>query len=885
MRGRPVRMAVLLCVLPASLALAQTELISYQNYASFPAFSHKVQALAYNSDGTQLAVGGEDASVVLYDVQQRRVITTLPHGGKRVVGLAFRGDGSFLAAATESRTVTVWDLKTNQARQLTGHAGPVLAVAFSPSDDLLASAGADREIILWSLNLGREVGRLRGGHSKEITFLAFLGRGETLVSVGKDRQIVHWDVKAKTRLRQLLEPDSFIPSITTSPGAELLILGTEETTVPGYRGGLGAGRMGLIYIDRLKLYNMQTGLAEKVIENLIAEPVSVSLSADYNYVAVAQRDTKRTYVGLWDVQRAVQVANVPVTGKITTVHFSPNGKWLAYGDEKGEVNVLEVKGVYPKATYTVELRGQKYVITSPREPLVKPSARLHFALLDLDNLGVEADVSRAISDQLNNRLATNPAVNLVERRRIQALLKEQEFQHTGRTDPSMAVQLARVLNVQKLVMGSLSRLGTTMTITTSLVDVETGRIDGVREIQCRKCELEDLTESVGRLAETLVAPPGAAPLAAPAAAPKVEILELADGAEVATDKLRFRAVARHAQGLKGIELVVNGKPLPATAGVNLVSGSKLTPTPGGRTEFTVDQQVDLKPGNNVIAVRAVAEDGSDEQRYVFVRRPSEAGGPAGARALGKKWAVIVGVSKYKDPGVPAMDFADRDGQSLAEFIQTPQGGGYARDNVLLLTNEQATAANLKGALRGFLQKPEADDVVMLYLGLHGVPDPSQLENVYFLPYDADTSNLPGSAISMRDIELTLRYTVLAQRVVILLDACRWRMEVAGRINQAFQDAIRNATPGVAVFTAAMAGETSQSGLQWGGGHGVFAWHLLEGMRGRADRNQDGVVTLEDVFEYVREHVRRDTQDRQHPQVLSTSHDPSLRLAVLRPPAP
>jgi hypothetical protein len=32
----------------------------------------------------------------------------------------------------------------------------------------------------------------------------------------------------------------------------------------------------------------------------------------------------------------------------------------------------------------------------------------------------------------------------------------------------------------------------------------------------------------------------------PAAAPKVEILELADGAEVTTDKLRFRAVARHA---------------------------------------------------------------------------------------------------------------------------------------------------------------------------------------------------------------------------------------------------------------------------------------------------------------------------------------------------
>ncbi|MGH9861861.1 MAG: caspase family protein [Candidatus Acidiferrales bacterium] len=888
------------CLLASPQAAAQTELISYQNYSAFPALRGKVLALAYSSDGSQLAVAGVGSSVTLYDLPGQRVLATLNAAGGQISDLAFRPDGAYLAAATDARTVMVWDLKTLQPRNFSGHGGKVLSVAFSPSDDLLASAGSDKVIILWSLNVGREVGRLQGGHTKDITFVSFIGRGETLVSVGKDRQIVAWDVKSKSVLRQLMEKDPFIPSATTSPGSEFLILGTENIIGDvGFHGAVGTTRLGAGYQDRLKVYNIKTGLAEKVIENLIFEPVSVSLSADYKYIAVAQRDSKRkrSHVGLYDLERAVEVSRVPVITNITTVAFSPDGKWLSYGDEAGGVNVLKVDGVYPKAGYTGDLRGVKFKVTSAREPLVRPTGRLNLAILDLDSLGVEADVSRAISDQLNNRLAGNPAVRLVERRRIQALLKEQEFQHSGRTSPDQAVQLARILNVQKLVMGSVSKLGTTMTINASLVNVETAEIEGIREIQCNACGLEDLPEAVAELAGTLVGAPdatggGGQQSRGLGQLPGIEVSFPPDGYEAPTDSLTIKGKAQHAQGVQGLELVVNGEAMPATRGATLRGGTKLTTISEGQSSVAFEQTVKLTPGNNIIVVRAVGADGSDDQRYIFVRRPA---GTAATRSRppAKKWALIVGISKYKDANIPSLNYAHRDAQALAEFIQTPTGGGYQKDNILLLTDEQATNASLTRALRSFLQKPDVDDLVLLYFASHGLPDPNRPENVYFLAHDTDASDIAGTALPMRDLEFALKHTLLAQRVVILTDAChsgavgmtgsrRATVDAADQINRAFQQAIVNSLPGIAIFSSALARETSQEGPQWGGGHGVFTWFLLEGMQGKADSNGDGTVTLDELFGFVRENVKKETGDAQHPQVLSGNYDPTLPVAILHP---
>jgi TolB-like protein len=244
---------------------------------------------------------------------------------------------------------------------------------------------------------------------------------------------------------------------------------------------------------------------------------------------------------------------------------------------------------------------------------------VRFAVMDLDDNGVGADVARAITDQLSNRLALNPAVRLVERRRLSVIVNEQNLQKSGRTEAASAVQLARIFNVQKMLLGSVSKLGTTMVITVQLVDVETANLDGSREIQCRSCEVEELSDAMAELSHALVAEPTADMNAWPAP-PSIEVDYPRDNAEVEGNTLTFQAHVGYSKPLDGVELLVNGKPVDASRLLDGARDGKLTKMSVGLQNVALVQEVPLDQPTNVIAIRALGGDGNDEQRILLVKR-------------------------------------------------------------------------------------------------------------------------------------------------------------------------------------------------------------------------------------------------------------------------
>ncbi len=144
---------------------------------------------------------------------------------------------------------------------------------------------------------------------------------------------------------------------------------------------------------------------------------------------------------------------------------------------------------------------------------------------------------------------------------------------------------------------------------------------------------------------------------------------------------------------------------------------------------------------------------------------------------------------------------------------------------------------------------------------------------------------------MDEIQGALRASLLSERVVVIADTCH-----SGNLGGAGTRATANAAEatnnylgrladskaGVAVLTSCEAAESSQEHRRWGGGHGVFTWHLLEGMRGAADgfgQQRDGIVGVGELFEYVRDRVRADTQGAQHPSIGSTPFDRDLPMAA------
>src|SRR4051794_10604908 len=84
-------------------------------------------------------------------------------------------------------------------------------------------------------------------------------------------------------------------------------------------------------------------------------------------------------------------------------------------------------------------------------------------------------------------------------------------------------------------------------------------------------------------------------------------------------------------------------------------------------------------------------------------RRAEVGGADPGLLNIDRWAVVVGISKYNNKDWN-LKYAARDAAELAALLETPAGGGFAKDHVLKLTNEQATTAAVSRALRSFLKK-------------------------------------------------------------------------------------------------------------------------------------------------------------------------------------
>lgn len=253
-----------------------------------------------------------------------------------------------------------------------------------------------------------------------------------------------------------------------------------------------------------------------------------------------------------------------------------------------------------------------------------------------------------------------------------------------------------------------------------------------------------------------------------------------------------------------------------------------------------------------------------------------------------RWAVIVGISQYQHQPWN-LNYADRDAEELYKLLLTENGGNFLEKNICKLINKKATTENIRQALNTFLKKPDREDLVIIYFACHGTPDPERPENLYLLTHNTKPDDISGTALEMEAIDSALKKTLLAEKVIVFADTCHSggiggtignrnigdRSELMNRYLQILSQSVG----GIALLTSAEAREVSREGKQWGGGHGVFTHYLLEGMRGEADRDQNGIVTIGELFEYVRDRVKDATDYKQHPSIGTNAFDRNLPITV------
>ena len=122
---------------------------------------------------------------------------------EKIVALTVSPSHEYIATGSSDWTIEVWKIKDTEPLRmdmdlgdplwiLTGHAGTVTSVAFSPSDKILASGSADQRVRLWDLTTGKHLHTF-SNHTSKISALAFT-RDDVLVSGSSDGTVFIWDL-------------------------------------------------------------------------------------------------------------------------------------------------------------------------------------------------------------------------------------------------------------------------------------------------------------------------------------------------------------------------------------------------------------------------------------------------------------------------------------------------------------------------------------------------------------------------------------------------------------------------------------------------------------------------------------------------------------------
>lgn len=253
---------------------------------------------------------------------------------------------------------------------------------------------------------------------------------------------------------------------------------------------------------------------------------------------------------------------------------------------------------------------------------------------------------------------------------------------------------------------------------------------------------------------------------------------------------------------------------------------------------------------------------------------------AGASSKPRRRALVIGISKYRDPS-QNLRSATNDVVKLTHFIQqNPRSFGPYQ--FTMLADHKAGRDRIQSALFDMTDWARTGDSVLFYFSGHSFM--GEDGRTYLLPHDGDVNDLEGTGIELAKIFRMMRHTQASTKI-LWLDCCySGRTETEGQsplpvgITDKDLDVLE-ASPGTFILTSSAGREYSWedpvSNL------GFFTKHLIAGLKGEADEpefgNEDDWVSARELATYVKRRVawdaRRTLEKEQKPHAGITSSQP------------
>ena len=215
----------------------------------------------------------------------------------------------------------------------------------------------------------------------------------------------------------------------------------------------------------------------------------------------------------------------------------------------------------------------------------------------------------------------------------------------------------------------------------------------------------------------------------------------------------------------------------------------------------------------------------------------------------KRFALLVGVNNYEGTGLDPLSHTADD---MKEMKVELENIGFV---VTLLTNRDATKTGIDDAVRRIKDGRGIGDLVLVGLSGHGTQRANLegAEDAFYCPYGCDTSDI-RSLVSLTGIAKSLGPKGVN---LVMVDACR-NDPRKGAKSGITGNVIKELPANTAILFSCSNGQRSWETTEMFGagsrkGHGVFFYHVLEGLRGQAS-DRDGDVTWNGLVNYVQKNV-------------------------------
>ncbi|KAI9334103.1 WD40-repeat-containing domain protein [Obelidium mucronatum] len=277
--------------------------------------------------------GDKDFAVKLWSIETGSCYQTFTHNSW-IYSVAISRDAKTVLSSTEAgKSAKLWSVETGECiKELLGHDGTVMSVAFSPDDQsvvtgstdstvklwAVVSGSFDKLVQLWSIQTGDSVSL--HGHTQEVLSVAVSMDGKRVVSGSADGTIKLWSMETKTCLTTLKGHKTRVSSVAISQDGRIVVSGSWDATV--------------------KIWAVETGACIHTMTGHDAWVDSVAISLD-GLTAVSV--SRQMQIRLWSVSTGDCIKTISASSGVAQVGISPDGRIVVTGERGKPVKLWLVE--------------------------------------------------------------------------------------------------------------------------------------------------------------------------------------------------------------------------------------------------------------------------------------------------------------------------------------------------------------------------------------------------------------------------------------------------------------------------------------------------------------------------------------------------------------